>query len=118
MIAARSAANLLLYCAGLILWSSAFIALYAGLSIGCAFGWEDRSLGPLSLQRWMLLGLWLGHLGLLALATAWMRRRARRLAARDELARFLARVNLWAMVAALAITVVNFLPVAWLSACL
>jgi fermentation-respiration switch protein FrsA (DUF1100 family) len=61
--------------AGWILWSAALVALYAVLSVGCELGWQDRMLGIVSLQRLVLLALWLGSVGVLAwLATAsWIR---------------------------------------------
>lgn len=116
MIASRSAANLLLLCASLVIWSSAFISLYAALSIGCAFGWEGVAFGPVSLQRGVLVGLWLLHLGLVVALVFWMRRR--QAAFKDELGGFFARTALWASLVSVAVTVVNYAPILGLSACL
>ncbi|WP_279483461.1 hypothetical protein [Aureimonas sp. SK2] len=118
MIRERSAANLLILVAGLVIWSSAFVALYALLSIGCAFGWEDRGFGPVSLQRAVLVGAWLAHLVLLGLLVAWTSRRAKRAKGDDEIARFFARTALAAAVVAVAVTLVNYAPILVLSMCL
>ncbi|WAJ28005.1 hypothetical protein [Antarcticirhabdus aurantiaca] len=118
MIGQRSAANLLLLTAGLVIWSSAFVTLYAALSIGCAFGWEAVQVGPVSLQRLVLVGLWLAHLALIAGLVLWMRGRARRASAGDGLAGFFGRTSLWASLVALAATLVNYAPILGLSACL
>ncbi|MEH3146847.1 MAG: hypothetical protein PGN34_16205 [Methylobacterium frigidaeris] len=115
LIAAGSAADLLLLCAGLVVWSSAFVALYAALSLGCAFGWDAVALGPVSLQRGILVGLWLAHLALIAALLVWLRRRA---APTEDPGRFLARATLWASVVALAVTAANYAPILGLSACL
>jgi hypothetical protein len=118
MIAERSAANLLLLCAGLVIWSSAFVSLYAVLSIGCAFGWEAVALGPLSLQRAALIGIWLLHLAVIVGLGAWVRARRRRLTGEDGLGRFFAGTALWATLVAVAVTLVTYAPILGLSACL
>ncbi|RIY01859.1 hypothetical protein D3218_05890 [Aureimonas flava] len=114
----RSAANLLLLVAGLVIWSSAFVSLYALLSVGCAFGWEARSVGPVSVQRAVLLGVWLLHLAALAALVGWTWRRARRAAPSDPLAGFFARTALACAVVSVAVTLVNYAPILGLSACL
>ncbi|MDQ1080683.1 hypothetical protein [Pseudoroseomonas cervicalis] len=50
-----------------ILWSLAFVALYAAVSVGCAAGWEAVPVGPASLQRLVMLAVWALHLALLGL---------------------------------------------------
>ncbi len=108
-------AALLLLCAGLLIWSSAFLWLYAALSFGCAFGWQDLPLlGPLSLLRGVLLGLWLLHLAALAALLPWTRRKARQAPERD---RFMAQAAFHATVVALVVTVINYAPVLVLTAC-
>lgn len=116
--AARPGSGLLPLLAGLTVWGSAFLWLYGALSLGCAFGWEEVALGPLSLQRGVLLGLWLAHLALLAALLPWTRRRARRLREAGAPGAGLARAAFHATVVALAATVVNYAPVLALSACL
>lgn len=56
-------------CAALLLWGAGFVALYGGLSLGCAAGWQLR---PLLGSNWLTLALaalWL--LQLAALAGLW-----------------------------------------------
>lgn len=50
---------------GLIIWSSAFVFLYAGLGLGCALGWQRVPLLGSNALTVMLAGLWLLHLALL-----------------------------------------------------
>ncbi|MHB2267265.1 hypothetical protein [Aliihoeflea sp. PC F10.4] len=50
--------------AGFLVWAVAFAALYSVLSIGCAFGWDEiAAIGPISLQRVVLIALLLVSLG-------------------------------------------------------
>lgn len=118
MIGERSAANLLVLVAGLLIWSSAFVSLYALLSVGCAFGWDTRVIGPVSVQRAVLLAVWLMHLAALAGLVFWMWRRMRRTDRNEETAGFFSRVGLAAAVVSLAVTLVNYAPILGLSACL
>lgn len=67
--------DLLWLAAGYVAWSAAFVTLYAGLSVGCAFGWDEVALiGPVSAQRVMLVVLFL----LSVAACAWVVLLARR----------------------------------------
>lgn len=44
--------------AGFLLWGAAFLAIYGAQAIGCGLGWDARDvLGPLTVQRAVLLGL-------------------------------------------------------------
>ncbi|MDT8356221.1 hypothetical protein, partial [Roseomonas mucosa] len=52
----------LLLLGGFAVWGSAFLALYGGVSLGCAWGWEEASLGPFSLLRGVLLLILTAHL--------------------------------------------------------
>lgn len=56
-----------------ILWSLAFGLLYVAVSLGCAWGWDRPAWMGLSLQRWVLLGVWTVHLAVLGalLARSW-----------------------------------------------
>lgn len=55
---------LLMLGAGFAIWASAFVALYAMLSVGCRFGWDGIELfGDLTLQRAQLVAILLLHLG-------------------------------------------------------
>jgi hypothetical protein len=50
---------------GFGLWGSAFVLLYATASVGCELGWNQIRLGPISLLRTILIGLWLIHMAAL-----------------------------------------------------
>ncbi len=106
--------------AGFTLWSAAFVGLYAMLSVGCAFGWQDVPAAfGLTLQRVVLLALWLVSLagagGLVVLScAAWMRRR-------DDPAppsAFLAQTGYLASLAAFGSTAASFLPIVFVTACI
>lgn len=111
-----SGLDILLLCAGLTVWASAFVSLYALLSLGCAYGWEDRMLGPVSVQRAALVANWAVHLALNAALVVWSRRRAR--GSEGDPTAFLARAAVIANVVALVATFVNYAPVLPLSTCL
>lgn len=55
--------------AGLLLWASSFVVLYAGLTLGCEAGWHAGRLAGLNLLTGALALAWLVHL--LALAALW-----------------------------------------------
>jgi hypothetical protein len=97
--------------AGFTLWAAAFVALYAMLSVGCRFGWDEIIItGGVSLQRAQLVGLYLASVAAgVALALA-LRRRAG--------LSFLWRAAYGAALAALAATVFSFAGVFGLSACI
>jgi len=57
-----SAARLLLAISGLIVWSSAFVALYVALSVGCAAGLHGLELLGANALTLLLLALVLAHL--------------------------------------------------------
>jgi hypothetical protein len=56
---------------GWVVWSSAFVLLYALLSLGCMFGWDAPRLGPMSLLEAILITTWLAHLIALAALSTW-----------------------------------------------
>lgn len=69
--------RLALLVAGFLVWTSAFIVLYAMLSVGCRFGWDDVELTPgLTLQRVQLVVIFLVHLAGAALLVLAFRQRA------------------------------------------
>ena len=118
MIGRSAAANLLLLMAGMVIWSSAFIMLYAGLSIGCVFGWHMMALGPISLLRAILIGLWLVHIGLIAGLLCWTYRRKRIAEESNEIETFFAGSVFVASVVAGVVTVINYAPILGLSLCI
>jgi hypothetical protein len=56
---------------GWVVWSSAFVLLYALLSLGCTFGWDMPRLGPMRLLDAILIATWLAHLVALAALSTW-----------------------------------------------
>lgn len=64
----RSPHMLVLLGAGFSVWAAGFVAVYAVLSLGCEREWHALSIGPLSLQRTILLGLGLTTVA----AAAWV----------------------------------------------
>ena len=61
----RSGFGLLLAIAGLVVWSSAFVALYAIVSLGCVYGWHRPELAGVRLLTALLALVWLAHLATL-----------------------------------------------------
>jgi hypothetical protein len=112
-------AMLLLLIAGFAIWGSAFMALYGVLSVGCLLGWEQIGLGPASLQRFVLLLIWIVHIVAIGLLLWWT---ARRLTAQhiDEPnpANFLIWAGWGSMVSALGATIWTGLPILLASSCL
>ncbi|UPG74598.1 hypothetical protein MVG78_21140 (plasmid) [Roseomonas gilardii subsp. gilardii] len=106
----------LLLLAGFAVWGSAFVALYGGVSLGCAWGWDARPLGPVSLLRGLLLLILAAHLLVLTLLLRWCWRPLRS-APGHSLGHFLGLASLAATAAALLATLWTGLPVLGLSAC-
>jgi hypothetical protein len=117
--AAIPASRLLLLAAGFVVWSSAFVALYAMLSVGCRLGWQDIDLtGGLTLQRAQLLAILVLHLGAGLWLALWLRGRTTIAKPSGEPAdRFVRRAAYAAAVAAVAATLFSFAGVMFLSAC-
>lgn len=102
---------LLMLGAGFAIWASAFVMLYAMLSIGCRFGWDGIALLPgLSLQRAQLALILLLHLA--AGAALALKLRA------GPSGSFVLRAAYLAALAALASSLFTFAPVFALPACL
>jgi hypothetical protein len=51
--------------AGFIVWSSAVVLLYAGLSLGCEAGLQTRPLAWTNVLTVLLAGIWIVHLAAL-----------------------------------------------------
>lgn len=91
--------------AGFVVWGSCLVALYALHAIGCHLGWDGRTLGPLPLDRSVLVLAWIAHLGAFTPLL------------RPGAAEPWARVHRAAAVAAFAATVWTGIPVAVLETC-
>lgn len=116
-MSAPRALDLPLLGAGFVVWSVGFVAVYGVLSLGCAAGWDTIPLGPVTLQRAILVGLSLATAAATAGVTLLLARR--RTAAGDESGptSFLRVIAFHASVAATASVFVTFSGVAVLSSC-
>lgn len=94
---------------GFILWSLAFIALYALQYLGCYFQWQPDQ------HRLALVGAYL--LSLLLLAT-WLAFQLMALRRRGTPSATMDRMSIGATIAALAATAITFAPTLIASACL
>jgi hydrogenase-4 membrane subunit HyfE len=112
---ARSA-SLLLIASGFVVWASAFSLLYGGLSVGCAFGWQQTMIAGISLQRFVLLLILGVHLVALMGLLIYCLRLPRR--TDDGTAAFTRRVAIGSNAAALVATVWTGLVIPAVSACL
>lgn len=102
--------RLLLLVTGFIVWSFAFVALYALNAIGCAFGWDA------GFQRAVLVGVFLAHAAFLVWFSMAVMRLLRR--AGNEPERMLAYAGLGLTVAALASTAFIAAPAVFVSMCI
>lgn len=101
--------------AGFILWSGAFLLLYAVQATGCKLGWQEIAVGPISLLRLLLSALLLSTLGLLyAAALLWLRPALD--ATEGDRHRLLRIAKLVHLAAAVA-TLLTFGGIFWLSLC-
>lgn len=109
--------TLVLLVSGLVLWSSAFVALYGLHALGCAYGWTG-ALGPVSIARGALLIAWAAHLGLTALLVLWTGRRvAEAYGGGQEVGGFLKASTFAIAVIGLVATAWVGLPVLFLELC-
>lgn len=103
--------GLLMLASGFTLWAVAFIVLYAMLSIGCRFGWDETRLpGGVSLQRAQLIAIFLVFLA----GGMWL---AVKLKVRSRTS-FIAHASYVAALAALGAIFFSFIGVLSLSTCI
>ena len=93
--------------AGFFVWCSALVVLYGLHAVGCVFGW------PSGLLRASLVLVLFAHLAVLG----WMWRRFCGPPPAPEHA-FLYTVVAWTLLAALAASVITFVPVLFLKTCI
>ena len=106
---------LLWFVAGFVVWSIAFVALYAVQALGCEWGWHLRDVGPVSQQHLVLGAIFAGHVAVIALLSliAW-----RWWSGNGNGARGFIRIAAVALsVSALVATIWTGLPAVVLSAC-
>ena len=103
--------------AGFVLWSFAFIVLYGVQATGCSLGWQVVEItGPLTLQRAILVGLFLAFLAA-HLVLYRMLRTPRRRKADQNASGFASDAGEKLALAALGASVFCFSGVLWLTAC-
>jgi hypothetical protein len=114
----REGSSLFWMIAVFLVWASAFIMLYAALSVGCALGWERVLLGPVSAQRLVLIVIWIAHIfAILLVFSGYRRTLALRPIEPEQTHRFLTK-SVWALTAsALAATLWTGAPILQGSAC-
>ena len=102
--------------AGFSIWAVGFLALYALLSVGCAYGWNEIAVvGPFSLLRLQLVAVFVVSLAACAGVVAALAARRRGGGKASE--SFLAILALQASIAALVATFFTFAGVLTLSIC-
>lgn len=107
---------LLWFVAGFGAWSLCFFLLYGLHAAGCAWGWQEISLGQMTLQRVVLGGTVIVHVGALVILSAvawrWWRRNGE-----NGAGRFVRASAVALTVAGLVATVWTGLPAVVLDAC-
>ena len=106
--------------AGLGVWASCFVLLYAGLSLGCASALAGKQVGGVSVLSALLTVIWVAHLAALAVMfwRAWSNRHVLPTDVQPaSTARFTGRLTWVLHGVALVATVVIGLPILMLPAC-
>lgn len=100
--------------AGFIIWSIAFVVIYAALSIGCRLGWDGIALvGNWSLQRIQLVTLYALHLAAgIALLSVLMK-----LPTETSTASFMKKLASYTAIAAIFSTAFTFAGTLMLTTC-
>ncbi|MBH0238363.1 hypothetical protein [Methylobrevis albus] len=115
---AHRSIDLPLVAAGFTIWSIGFVAVYGVLSLGCAAGWDTVPvLGPVTLQRAILVALSLGTAAATAAVTLLLARRRPAATGQGGPTDFLRIVAFYTAVAATASVLFTFSGVAVLSSC-
>lgn len=99
---------------GFLVWASAFIALYAMLSVGCEFGWQEMAFLGTSVQRLQLIAILIVHI--LAGAAVVMKLRQRS-EGDSDVSGFMRQASYAAAIAALGSTLFSFFAVFFLTEC-
>jgi hypothetical protein len=99
---------------GFLVWASAFVALYAMLSIGCRFGWHEIALAGTSVQRLQLIAILMVHAAAGGAVVFMVRQR---IDGESEAASFMRHASHAAAVAALVSTLFSFFAVFFLTEC-
>jgi hypothetical protein len=102
--------------AGFVLWSVAFVVLYGAQATGCRLGWQTMEIvGPVTLQRMVLVALFLGAVALHVLLYRLLRRTP--VPDGDRAHAFSKDAGGLLAAAALGAAIFTFAGVFWLTAC-
>lgn len=109
------AAHILWLVAGFTVWSSGFVLVYGVHALGCRAGWTGMEIGPMTVQRAVLLAIWATHIAaglalfapLNALAGSWT----------GPAGDFLRRAAILVTLAAAGASVWTGAPLSFLAAC-
>lgn len=102
--------------AGFTVWSSGFVLLYGLHALGCRWGWEETLLGPVTLNRAVLIGIYIAHI--LAGAALWFPLQSAARGWPGKTGAFLKTASAMLTVAALVSTIWIGAPVLFLATCL
>lgn len=100
---------------GFVIWSGAFLLLYAIQATGCHLGWHQIQIGPISALRLLLVAILLMLLVVVGWLV-WHTSKPRRDQGAEEI-RILSEITRLLQIAALASTVIVYAGVAWLTLC-
>ncbi|TRO90546.1 hypothetical protein FKB34_14200 [Glycocaulis profundi] len=111
-----SGLHLIWLVAGFSVWASGFILLYGLHALGCRWGWEEAAfLGGISVNRAVLIGVYLAHIA--AGAALWLPLHAAAKRWPGEGGVFLKSASVLLTVAAVVSTIWIGAPVLFLAAC-
>jgi ABC-type xylose transport system permease subunit len=101
--------------AGFVVWSGAFLLLYAVQATGCHLGWHQVEVGPSSALRLLLVAIFLLVLTLLVWLVWHTKAQQNRL--QTEEFKLLLQIAVLLQLAALCATMINYGGVLWLTLC-
>lgn len=105
----------LLMLAGFVMWSAAFLLLYATQATGCHLGWHQITVGPTSGLRLLLLAIFVIVLALMG-RLFWSTKAALNQPQQDE-SRSLIQIAVMLQFAAVVATLITYAGVSWLMLC-
>lgn len=114
MISVERSVGLLTLLVGFTLWSAAFLILYSMHALGCLWGWHLVELGPTSLLRVVLVGIWIGHVALIGVLALLTRRYVQGAGSEGG---FIGTIAYTLLLAGLVATLFNGVPAAWIPLC-
>lgn len=108
----------LMLLSGFVLWSVAFVVLYAVQALGCRLAWDAIPLaGPIGLHRAVLVALFAGFVALHLLLYLLLRRSPEAAEREPGPSRFAAQASTHLGLVALGAAVFTFFGVSWLTTC-